>query len=211
MLRECRDHGYFRGEDCPICGEEGKFLASEKELDNLGRLLAGVLRHFPERFGLTMDDHGWVDMREFTQAVQSRRRDFHWLRPHHIHAIIETDPKGRYQHKNGAVRATYGHSFEVDLELPSDNIPDALFYPTTEEEVDILLETGIRPSDRKKVHLSKTFEDAEVAGKHRVESPIILSVDAKDAIEKGIIIQRAGITVYVTDMIPPEYIKKSEK
>jgi putative RNA 2'-phosphotransferase len=211
MLRECRDHGYFRGEDCPICGEEGKFLASERELDNLGRLLAGVLRHFPERFGLTMDDHGWVDMREFTTAVQTRRRDFHWLRPHHIHAIIETDPKGRYQHKNGAVRATYGHSFEVDLELPSDNIPDALFYPTTEEEVDILLETGIRPSDRKKVHLSKTFEDAEVAGKHRVDSPIILCVDAKDAIEKGIIIQKAGITVYVTDMIPPEYIKKSEK
>lgn len=211
MLRECRDHGYFRGEDCPICGEEGKFLTSEAELDNLGRLLAGVLRHFPERFGLTMDDHGWVDMQEFTQAVQARRKDFHWLRTHHIHAIIETDPKGRYQHKNGAVRATYGHSVEVDLELPSDNIPDALFYPTTEEEVDILLETGIRPADRKKVHLSKTFEAAEIAGKHRVESPIILHVDAKNAINKGIIIQKAGITVYVTDMIPAEYIKKFEK
>jgi putative RNA 2'-phosphotransferase len=208
MLRECREHGYFRGEDCPICGEEGKFLASERELDNIGRLMAGVLRHFPERFGLTMDDHGWVDMREFISAVQLRRRDFHWLRPHHIHAVIETDPKGRYQFKNGAIRATYGHSFDVDLELPSNGIPDALFYPTTEEEVDILLETGIRPSDRKKVHLSKTFEDAEIAGKHRVETPIILSVDAKKAIKEGIVIQRAGKTVYVTDVIPPGYIKK---
>ena len=71
MLRECREHGYFRGDECQICGEEGKFLASEQELDNLGRLMAGVLRHFPERFGLTMDDHGWIDMREFTQAVQA--------------------------------------------------------------------------------------------------------------------------------------------
>jgi putative RNA 2'-phosphotransferase len=211
MLRECREHGYFRGEDCPICGEEGKFLASERELDNIGRLMAGVLRHFPERFGLEMDDNGWVDMREFVGAVQMRRRDFHWLRPHHIHAVIETDPKGRYQFKNGAIRATYGHSFDVDLELPANDIPDMLFYPTTEEEVDILLETGIRPSDRKKVHLSKTFEDAETAGKHRVENPIILSVDAKSAIGKGVVIQKAGKTVFITDMIPSDYIQKSEK
>ncbi|UCE36205.1 MAG: RNA 2'-phosphotransferase [Thermoplasmata archaeon] len=211
MLRECREHGYFRGEDCPICGEEGKFLASERELDNIGRLMAGVLRHFPERFGLDMDEHGWIDMREFITAVQMRRRDFHWLRPHHIHAVIETDPKGRYQFKNGAIRATYGHSFEVDLELPSDDIPDKLFYPTTEEEVDILLETGIRPSDRKKVHLSKTYNDAEIAGKHRVENPIILSVDTKYAQDKGITIQKAGKTVYITDTIPAEYIKKAEK
>ena len=211
MLRECREHGYFRGEECSICGEEGKFLASESELDNIGRLMAGVLRHFPERFGLTMDDHGWLDMREFITAVQLRRRDFHWLRPHHIHAVIETDPKGRYQFKNGAIRATYGHSFDVDLELPSTDIPDALFYPTTEEEVDIVLETGIRPSDRKKVHLSKTFMDAEVAGKHRVEEPIILSVDAKKAIDEGIVIQKAGKTVFVTDLIPAEFIKKAEK
>ncbi len=211
MLRECREHGYFRGEDCPICGEEGKFLSSSIEIDHLGRLLAGVLRHFPERFGLRMDDHGWVDMREFIQAIQLRRSDLHWLRPHHIHALIETDPKGRYQSKNGAIRATYGHSFDVELELPTDNIPNLLFYPTTEEEVDILLETGIRPSDRKMVHLSKTFEDAEIAGKHRVEAPIILSIDAKKAIEKGIVIQRAGKTVFITDSIPSEYLKKAEK
>jgi putative RNA 2'-phosphotransferase len=211
MLRECREHGYFRGEDCPICGEEGKFLASDEEIDHMGRLLAGILRHFPERFGLRLDDHGWVDLREFIQAMQLRRRDLHWLRPHHIHALIETDPKGRYQYKNGAIRATYGHSIDVELELPTDKIPKLLFYPTTEEEVDILLETGIRPSDRKMVHLSKTFEDAETAGKHRVESPIILSVDAGKAIKSGIVIQRAGKTVFITDSIPPQYLKKAEK
>ena len=211
MLRECREHGYFRGEECPICGEEGKFLTNERELDNLGRLMAGVLRHFPERFGLRMDDHGWVDIREFLTAAQARRRDLHWLRSHHLQALIETDPKGRYQYKNGTIRATYGHSFDVDLELPTDDIPKSLFYPSTEEEVDILLETGIRPSDRKMVHLSKTYEDAETAGKHRVESPIILSVNAKKAMDSGIVIQRAGKTVYITNEIPPEHIKKAKK
>jgi putative RNA 2'-phosphotransferase len=211
MLRECRKHGYFRGEECPVCGEEGKFLSSDKEVDNLGRLMAGILRHFPERFALKMDEHGWIDLREFIKAVQLRRRNFHWLRPHHIHAMIETDPKGRYQIRNGAIRATYGHSFEVDLQLPTDDIPDILYYPTTEEEVEILLETGIRPSDRKKVHLSKTYEDAMTAGKHRVESPIILCVNAKKVLKNGGVIQRAGRTVYTTDTIPHDCISRAEE
>jgi putative RNA 2'-phosphotransferase len=211
MLRECRKHGYFRGEECPVCGEEGKFLSSEKEVDNLGRLMAGILRHFPERFGLKMDENGWIDLREFIKAVQLRRRNLHWLRPHHIHAMIETDPKGRYQIREGAIRATYGHSFDVDLQLPSDNIPDILFYPTTEEEVEILLETGIRPSDRKKVHLSKTYEDAMTAGKHRVEAPIILSINAKELIDDGGIIQRAGKTVFITDTVPSKTLSRAEE
>ena len=46
-LKNCSQHGPFRGEECPVCGEEGKFLMSEDELNSVGRILAGVLRHFP--------------------------------------------------------------------------------------------------------------------------------------------------------------------
>ena len=31
--------------------------------------MAGVLRHFPERYSLEMDDNGWVDLRAFVEAV----------------------------------------------------------------------------------------------------------------------------------------------
>jgi len=44
MLAECKDHGYFRGESCPVCNEKGKFLMTDKELNSLGRIMAGVLR-----------------------------------------------------------------------------------------------------------------------------------------------------------------------
>ena len=211
MLRECRDQGYFRGEECPICGSEGKFLSNEEELDQLGRMMAGILRHFPERFGLRMDEQGWVDMQELIEAIKARRNRYHWLRSHHIHAIVETDPKGRYQVRDGALRATYGHSFDVELQLPTVDIPDELFYPSAKEELDILLKTGIHPTDRKKVHLSKTLQDAIIAGQHRGDNQIILSVNSKEAIESGIVIHRAGKTVYTTDEMPSEYLSVAEK
>jgi putative RNA 2'-phosphotransferase len=167
MLGKCDEHGYFRGEVCPICKTKGKFLMSDRELDSLGRIMAGVLRHFPEKLGVTMDGHGWVDISEFVEAVGVSRSGFQWLRDHHIEAIAETDPKGRYQVDGGMIRATYGHTIDIRLDdLPLAELDD-FYYPVTEEEIDIILEGGLNPIDRKHVHLSGSMEKAIEAGKVR--------------------------------------------
>ena len=210
MLRQCSDHGYFRGSDCPSCHEAGKFLMNQDELDKLGRIMAGILRHFPEKFKLEMDDQGWIDLIAFINSIRRKQPSFHWLRQHHIQAMVETDPKERYQIENNMIRATYGHSLNVDPDLPTDDIPELLYYPTTEEEAELLLETGLKPSDRKQVHLSKTVEDAVVAGKVRVDDPIILEINAKNAIDSGAIIKKAGKTVYTTKEIESSFLKKLE-
>lgn len=211
MLKECRSHGYFRGEICPLCGDEAKFLLSDEEVESLGRTMAGVLRHFPERYGLEMDAHGWVDLRDFLTAIQIRNKRFKFLRPHHVIGLVETDPKGRYQFEDGKLRATYGHSRDVDLDLPTEGIPDVLFYPTTEEEIHLLLEAGLRPADRKMVHLSTTYEAAMEAGRVRSENPVILEVDAKAARAGGTVIMMAGKTVCTTKEVPAEVLRRSTR
>ncbi|MGB9636780.1 MAG: RNA 2'-phosphotransferase, partial [Thermoplasmata archaeon] len=142
--------------------------------------------------------------------VQRKHRQYRFLRTYHIIGLIETDPKGRYQYDGSRIRATYGHSLEVDLDLPSDNIPPKLYYPSTPEEADILLETGIKPTDRKMVHLSGTREDAEKAGKVRIDEPVILEVDAEKTMSMGYKIMRAGKSVYIVREIPKECISKVE-
>lgn len=211
MLRECTEHGYFRGDRCPVCGEEGRFLMSDEELERIGRTMAGALRHFPDKFNLAMDEQGFVSLRDFIAAVKRNNSRYHWLRPHHIIALIETDPKGRYQVSNDLIRATYGHSLNLDLRLPTDNIPEALFYPTTPEEADIILETGLKPSDRKLVHLSKTYADAVKAGQVRTEEPIILAIDTVGLIASGVEVQRAARTVYLAREVPAEFLRKAEE
>jgi putative RNA 2'-phosphotransferase len=210
VLKECRQHGYFRDETCPECSDKGRFLMNDEEIDTLGRIMAGILRHFPERFDLHMDEHGWVEVGPMIEAIQEKRPQFHWLRAHHIIAVVETDPKGRYQFDEGFIRATYGHSLNIDLDLPTDDIPEKLYYPATEEEADIILEVGLKPSDRKKVHLSKTVQDAVTASAHREAKPVILEVDAQGAVDDGAVIMRAGYTVFITDEIKPDFLTKIE-
>ncbi len=183
---------------------------NDQELERIGRTMAGGLRHFPERMDLDMDEQGFVSIRLLIAALKERNSRFHWIRPHHIIAIAETDAKGRYQVSGDQVRATYGHTIDLDLRLPTDDIPDELFYPSTEEETDILLETGLRPSDRRMVHLSRTYGNAHSAGSVRTDDPIILVIDAARAIEDGIVIGKAGHTVYLTDEVPSQYISLAE-
>ncbi|MBI2076975.1 MAG: RNA 2'-phosphotransferase [Euryarchaeota archaeon] len=208
MLAECKRHGYFRAELCPACEEKGRFMMNDEELERIGRIMAGVLRHFPDRFGVTMDGHGWVDLNQFVGAVRQAKPHYHWLRPYHIQAIVETDPKGRYQMDGGMVRATYAHSVEVNLDDLPDANTDELYFPCSEEELDILLEKGLNPTDRKKIHLSGTLEKAVQAGRVKIESPIILAIDAGTATKDGLKIKRAAKTVYIADAVPSKYLKK---
>ncbi|MCD6399514.1 RNA 2'-phosphotransferase [candidate division WOR-3 bacterium] len=179
---------------------------NDHEMESLGKTLAGALRHFPSRFNLDMDRHGWVSLTDFVRSLTRKQRRFKWVRPYHITALIETDPKGRYQELNGRIRATYGHSIDLDLDLPTDDIPEKLYFPTDEGVIDEILENGITKHDRKMVHLSGTYEAAMAAGRVRTRDPIILEVDAEGAIESGIIIMHAGKFVYITDAIPPEFL-----
>ncbi len=211
MLGECEEHGYYRGESCPVCNEKGKFLMNDRELNSLGRIIAGVLRHFPEKLGVMIDGHGWVDITEFVEAIGVSRSGFHWLRNHHIEAIALTDPKGRYQIDGGMVRATYGHTIDVNLDdLPLADL-DEFYYPVTEEEIDIILEGGLNPIDRKNVHLSGSIEKALEAGRVRTDEPLLLKIDGKKAKKAGIKIYQAGKDVYITDSIDAKYISKIDE
>lgn len=211
MLGECEEHGYYRGEACPVCGEKGKFLMDDRELNSLGRIIAGVLRHFPEKLGVMIDGHGWVDVSEFVEAIGISRSGFHWLRNHHIDAIALTDPKGRYQLDGGMVRATYGHTIDINLDDLALADIDEFFYPVTEEEIDIILEGGLNPIDRKNVHLSGSIEKALEAGRVRTEEPLIIKIDGAKAKKDGIKIYHAGKDVYITDRIDAKYISKVDE
>ena len=211
MLSECEEHGYYRGEACPICEKKGKFLMNDGELNSLSRILAGALRHFPEKLGLMMDGKGWVEISSLIDAIGTSRSGFKWLRMRHIEALVETDPRGRYQIDGGMIRATYGHTIDIDPDdLPLADI-DEFYYPVTEEEADIILEGGLQPIDRKKVHLSGSIEKALEAGRVRTEEPLILKIDGKKAKKDGLKIYHAGTDVYITDGIDAKYLSKVEE
>ena len=115
----------------------------------MARKLALVLRHAPEKFDLR-NGHQWLDRRQRHSKEIQR-----WWQASTALAeappsscYLETDPKGRYEVRGNMMRATYGHTVEIELDLPSSDIPDSLYYPCDPGEAGNLVEVGISPGDR---------------------------------------------------------------
>ncbi|HTY91251.1 MAG TPA: RNA 2'-phosphotransferase [Methanocella sp.] len=200
-IKQCPRHGYFRGSQC-TCGNPGRFILSGYKAEKLGRIMSGALRHFPGELGLKLDEHGWASMDDLEKAIAAK---YPWAQRQHIEAMLETDEKGRYEWDDNRVRARYGHSINVDLDYPEADY-DVLFYGTSEEEADRILEIGLKPVNQHHVHLSKSIEEAVKVACIRTEHPVIISIDARKAKGKGILIIDAG-PVCLSGPIPPEYLK----
>lgn len=202
MIRKCEEHGCFRGEVCPECEQEGQFILDDEREDKLGRFVSGALRHFPDKLGLSMYEDGWVSINALTASAS---RKYKWPKKYHIYALVESDEKGRYEISGGKIRAVYGHSVGVVLDYPLYE-GEFAYYGVSPEEVDILLEEGLRPVKQKYLHLSTTLEKAiEVALIH-TENPSIFKIDTVAAIDDGLNIMTANEDILLTDEIPADYI-----
>lgn len=212
QLMECREHGPYRGETCAECEMKGRLLMSQREVDSVSRMLAGMLRHFPERYGIRLDDHGWARIYSIIPAIRAERRGYGWLTPHHLEALVKTDSKQRYSvNDQGEIRANYGHTIPVDLsDLPAEEIPDTLFYQTTDEELEFIKETGISPSDKTWIHLSKTYRQAYVSGLFHVEDPKVVSINSAGLISEGHPVYMGNYEIFLVKEIPSEFIQEAE-
>lgn len=212
-LRVCNEDGPFRGIKCPICGEPGKRLMFPDEVWAIGRILAGMLRHFPGNYGIRLDSHGYARIYSIVPAIKAQKRRYGWLTPLHIESLGLTDEKGRYQvNEKKEIRATYDHTIPVDLsDLPTSDIPEMVYYQTTPEEYELIRETGISPSDKTYIHMSSTFRKAYVSGRFHVDNPLIIGINRTKMEMADKPIYRASKEVFLAMEIPPECIVEIEQ
>ncbi len=201
MIKKCQNHGFFRGETC-ACGDPGTLILNDEQTERLGRFISGALRHFPDDLGLAMNQHGWVDVEFLVDAMRTR---YKWSNREKLFSIIESDEKGRYEIKGNKIRARYGHSVDIDLDHEENILPE-LYYGASREEVDILLEKGIKPVRQRYVHLSTSVEKANEVAKIHTEDPVIFVINAKEAHDDGFVLLMATENIVLADEIPPQYL-----
>lgn len=172
----------------------------------LSKLLAGILRHFPESYGVRVDERGWASIDELVTAL--RRAGYWWVSRWHVEAIGVLDPKGRYEVRDGRIRARYGHSINVSVEPLSYDAPPILYHGTLEDNLGSIMKNGILKMRRVKVHLTSSLEDAIETARRHGSRVAVLVVDTSCLRERGLVVARASKTVYVVDYVPPDCIKR---
>jgi putative RNA 2'-phosphotransferase len=176
----------------------------EKQNKKISKFLSYILRHNPETIGLQLDDNGWANIDELITKASIHHHPFSI---EELKEIVETNDKKRFVLDNGGtkIRASQGHSIEVDLNLSKQQPPKFLYHGTVDKYVPIIEKEGLRKMERQHVHLSTDRDTAAKVGSRRGK-PVILTINSNAMYDDGFEFYRSQNGVWLTDHVPAPYI-----
>jgi len=177
----------------------------EKQVKHLSKFLSLILRHEPEQIGLTLDNEGWADVAELLEKINKKgpHLDFATLQ-----LVVDNNDKKRFAFNDNKtrIRASQGHTIDVDLNLPPQVPPTILYHGTAITNLPIIKEKGLVRMERQHLHLSAEEGTAKnVGGRHG--KPVVLVIQALAMHEKGHVFYLSANGVWLTDHVPAEFIQ----
>lgn len=173
--------------------------------ERLSVFISLVLRHKPDVIGITLDEHGWANVKELIDGINSSGRN---INMEMLEEIVRTDNKGRYSFNDSKelIRANQGHSIDVNVELKEAKPPDILYHGTATKSLDNIKRQGIKPMSRLYVHLSKDLDTAISVGSRHGKCAVLV-VDVKQMSDDGLRFYLSENGVWLTKYIDWKYIK----
>lgn len=179
-------------------------MQTEKEIATISKFLSLVLRHKPETIGISLDANGWAAVENLIDKSNAYGLaiDFEKLRH-----VVDTNAKKRFAFSDDftKIRASQGHSINIDLGYLPQNPPEVLYHGTAEKNRDSILKHGLQKRSRDHVHLSRDIETAIVVGK-RHGKPIVIEVLSGKMAGHDFYLSANG--VWLTDHVPVEFLRE---
>lgn len=164
----------------------------------VSKYLSRHLRHDPARIGIELDEHGWVDVDVLLKALDDRR--FHVTRAE-LDEVVARNDKQRFAVRDGKIRASQGHTIDVDLGLEPVEPPPVLFHGTSDRFLDAIRDQGLKAMDRHDVHLSPDRGTAVSVGSRRGR-PVVLKIDTARMAAEGHVFYESDNGVWLTAHVP---------
>lgn len=177
---------------------------SSSSQTRLSKLLSLMLRHRPDEFGVSLDPHGFAHTNDVLGALQER---FPWVTQDDIDALVNNSEKQRFEIAGDKIRAKYGHSFPVELDLPAVTPPEYLYQAVPPEAAGQILAEGLTPRDRRYVHLSLSSQIARELGQKIGPDCVVLRILAEKASAQGEVRFFDCGPVVLTEFVPPDCIE----
>ena len=183
-------------------------MISDNQLKNISKFLSFILRHQPEKIGIQLDANGWAEVNELIEKANKSGIQFNRETLNHI---VATNSKKRFAFNDNLdkIRASQGHSLEVELGYNNQKPPEILYHGTSEKSVQSILETGLEKRSRQHVHLSSDIATAITVGQ-RHGKPFVLKVLAEQMYNDNFQFFISENNVWLTDNVPSKYLKLND-
>ncbi|MBI1372848.1 MAG: RNA 2'-phosphotransferase [Phycisphaera sp.] len=177
---------------------------STNQRTKISKFLSLVLRHQPDAAGVTLDDAGWVDVDELLAGCGRAGRAVTRVQ---LDEVVETNDKKRFEFSADGtrIRASQGHSVEVDLGYQAASPPDVLYHGTADRNLDSIRAKGLLKGQRHHVHLSAEVDTATSVGQ-RYGRPVVLHIRAAAMVAAGHAFYVSTNGVWLVEHVPTDFI-----
>lgn len=170
------------------------------------KYLSYLLRHHPPK---SMDANGYVEVTEIIKLVNAKNK-LKWKKSFNLtnlDELVETNNKKRFALNSDKtkIRASQGHSVQVDLGMKPQLPPKELYHGTAKKFLHIIMKDGLRKMKRQHVHLSQDLDTAFKVGSRHGKA-IILTINTERLVKSGHKFYLSANGVWLTDDIPAEYL-----
>lgn len=171
---------------------------------SLSKFLSLVLRHEPERLGLKLDSAGWVSVDELLAAISRQKTP---ITRERLEQIVATSEKKRFafDETGTKIRASQGHSVDVELGYEPQVPPEILYHGTVEKFLPSIRTQGLIKGERHHVHLSADQTTAIKVGERRGK-PVLLTVRSGEMQRAGHVFFRSANGVWLTEHVPAVFL-----
>ena len=177
---------------------------NEKEVRRKSKFLSLVLRHQPDKIGISLDESGWIDVDVLLAAMKRHGKT---MSRDTLEMVVETNDKQRFSFDETGtrIRANQGHSVKIELGYQAAVPPEILFHGTPRQSVDSIAREGLKKMQRHHVHLHVDEETSITVGRRR-GTPVLLKVRSLEMHQAGCEFFVTPNQVWLTESVPAEYI-----
>lgn len=178
---------------------------SPDQTTRTSKFLSLVLRHEPNAAHVTLDSAGWTDV---AALLEGCAKAGHPLTRADLDHVVTTNAKKRFEFSPDGlrIRASQGHSVEVELEYTPQTPPELLYHGTATRFLDSIRAKGLLKMQRHHVHLSAESKMTLEAGARRGR-PVLLAILAGEMHRAGHVFCRSTNGVWLVEHVPPEFIR----
>jgi len=176
-----------------------------RQLEGLARMLAYILGHRPDEFGLVLSEDGFVPIKHLLRSLAAEP-GWGFVRRHHLDQVVGLMTPPAFEVAGEQIRSLIPGP--PSLRRPPGETPPALLYLAISAKAHPRVwEEGLWPPPEQELVLAATPELALKLGRRRTPDPILVTVQAQAAARRGLSLTGYGEGLYLAPALPRDLLQ----
>lgn len=175
-----------------------------RQLEALARMLAYMLGHHPDEFGLVLAADGSIPLKQVQQAL-IHEPGWGFVRRHHLDQVVSLMQPPAFELVEERLRCLKPGA--APRRRPGEPPPALLYLAIPPKSHERVWQEGLKAAASQELVLARTKETALKLGKRRAPTPVLITIQAQAAAKSGLSLAGYGDELFLIPALPREFLQ----